>query len=110
MIKYDLPIEFLWIPSDLGGHCIGPFSGMRLSIRWQEYIEFHLQCMRDAQCLVMDFNPASFRGKALCFLPSKADIPKEWLQDNKLIELVSGFRVLAVGKIINPLDDESRNL
>jgi len=98
-MKYDLPIEFVWIPSDLGGHCIGPFSGMRLSIRWQEYIGMQWECMRDAQCSVVEFNPRNYRGKALCFLPFKNEIPKNWLQENQFIELVNGFRVLAVGKI-----------
>ena len=42
-------LSFLWIPPDLGGHSSGPYSGMRTQIRWQRYLQEHLQCARDVQ-------------------------------------------------------------
>jgi hypothetical protein len=44
-------LSFLWIPPDLGGHSSGPYSGMRTQIRWQRYLQEHLQCARDVQSL-----------------------------------------------------------
>ncbi|WP_137939571.1 hypothetical protein [Chitinivorax sp. B] len=98
-MKTDLLIDFVWIPSDLGGHSVDPYSGMRLSIRWQRYLEAHLQCMRDVECQVMTFDSITSRGRALCVLSAEAELPAEWLQEGQLVELLNGFRVLAVGKV-----------
>ena len=35
-----------------------------------------------------------------CKLTSPDEVPDEWLKDGVLIEMLSGFRVLAVGRII----------
>ena len=99
----DMRIDFLWIPADLGGHSSGPYSGMRLSIRWQRYIEAHLQYSRDVECNVIAFDSETSRGSASCKLSVQSTSPVQttWLQEGELVELLSGFRVLAVGKIVS---------
>jgi hypothetical protein len=94
-----LTLNFLWIPPDLGGHRTGPWSGMRLQIRWQRYLEEYLQCARDVECNVLHFDPSTSKGKALCSFTSAEAVPSEWLQDGELVELLNGSRVLAIGKI-----------
>ena len=99
MMKNDLILDFIWIPTELGGHSSEPFSGMRLSIRWQRYLDDYLQCARDVECRVLAYDSSTSRGKAACSLSSSAPVPAEWLQCGQLIELMNGFRVLAVGKV-----------
>lgn len=74
---------------------------MRVQIRWQKYIEAYLQCVRDIQCESLIFDPKALQGRATCFFGSDEPIPEKWLQDGELIELLDGFRVLAIGKIVN---------
>lgn len=95
----SLTLNFLWIPPDLGGHSTGPYSGMRLQIRWQRHLEEYLRCVRDVECRVLNFDTSTSKGKALCAFASAETVPAEWLQDGELVELLNGFRVLAIGKI-----------
>ena len=95
----ELVLNFLWIPPDLGGHSTGPYSGMRLSIRWQRHLKEYLDGARDVQCSVLHFDLQTLKGKAPCTFSSTAAVPLEWLQDGELVELLNGFRALAVGKI-----------
>lgn len=98
-MKTELGIDFIWVPSDLGGHGAGPYSGMRLSIRWQQHLEAYLQCARDVECQQVIFDSGTSRGNAVCIFSGEVSVPAEWLQEGQLIELLNGFRVLAVGKI-----------
>jgi hypothetical protein len=98
----ELTLDFLWIPPDLGGHGGDPYSGMRLQIRWQRYLEEHLRLARDVQCSVLQFDPGSSKGKALCRLAFPEPRPSAWLPEGELVELVNGSRVLAIGKIVRP--------
>jgi hypothetical protein len=43
----ELDVRYLWVPHALGGHRIAPYEGMRVSIRWQRYIEASLEGLRD---------------------------------------------------------------
>ena len=98
-MQKDLVLDFLWIPAELGGHSAEPYSGMRLSIRWQRFLDAYLQCARDVECRVLAYDSSTSRGKVACTLSSGAPVPAEWLQDGQLIELLNGFRVLAVGRV-----------
>lgn len=99
MMNTILRFDFIWIPGSLGGHSAEPYEGMRTTIRWQKYLNEFLQCARDVQWETIDFDPATSQGQATCRLTSDAPLPNEWLKDGELIELLSGFRVLAVGRI-----------
>lgn len=98
-MQRDLVLDLLWIPEKLGGHSGKPYSGMRLSIRWQRFLEAYLQCARDVECRVLAYDSSTSMGKVACSLSSGEPVPAEWLQDGQLIELLNGFRVLAVGKV-----------
>lgn len=94
-----LRFSFIWVPQSLGGHTVGPYEGMRTTIRWQKHLHEFLQCARDAQWEKIDFDPGSSQGEAICKLTSDEPLPDEWLNTGELIEMLSGYRVLAVGKI-----------
>jgi len=98
-MQNDLVLEFIWVPSELGGHTAEPYSGMRLSIRWQRFLESYLECARDVECRVLAYDSNTARGKVACLLSPGTPVPAEWLHDGELIELLSGFRVIAVGKV-----------
>lgn len=93
-------IRFIWIPSELGGRRSDPYSGMRVSIRWQRNIADHLRMQRDVQCLSLEYDPGCFFGAGEFCLKSDVPVPDEWLLTDELIEFVDGFRVVAVGKLI----------
>lgn len=94
-----LRFDFIWIPSFLGGHSSAPYEGMRTTIRWQKYLNEFLQCARDIQWEAINFDPGTSQGNATCKLTSGDPLPDEWLKGGELIELLSGFRVLAIGRI-----------
>jgi hypothetical protein len=95
----DLLIKFVWIPSSLGGHSGPPFEGMRTSIRWQKHLIENSQCMRDVQWSQIEFDVSNGHGTAICKLAPDTILPADWVREGELIELVNGYRVLAVGVI-----------
>lgn len=100
MVNTKLQFNFIWVPSSLGGHNGEPYEGMRTTIRWQKYLNAFLQCARDVQWEAIDFDPLVSQGKATCRLTSDEPLPNEWLKDGELIEMLNGFHVLAVGRIL----------
>lgn len=72
---------------------------MRLSIRWQRFVEEYLKCAHDVQCEVLDFDPLTMKGRAQCTLLSIQEVPSGWPQNGELVELLNDFRALVVGKI-----------
>lgn len=102
-MKTSLIVDFLWIPSDLGGHRAEPYTGMRLSIRWQQFLDDYLRHARDVECSILVYDVRSSRGKAVCVLSSEQPVAGEWLREGQLVELLNGFRVLAVGKVASPM-------
>jgi hypothetical protein len=99
----QVTVDFIWIPPDLGGHRHSPYLGMRLSMRWQQFIDAHLKRTRDVQCNDLVFTESSRRGLGVFTLISNDGIPDEFFHPGQLIELLSGFRVLAVGRILKHL-------
>lgn len=99
-MRAALEIDFFWVPASVGGHRSGPYLGMRLTIRWQRYIEAFLLRSRDVECVSLSFDPEQRRGNGTFVFLSNDALPSGWLQQGELIELLSGYKVLAVGKII----------
>jgi hypothetical protein len=97
-MKKQFYIDFLWIPSDLGGHSGAPYSGMRCEIRWQQHLEDYLKCALDVECQLIAFDHQTSRGRAICMLSQRASPAAKWLQDGEQVELLNGPRVLAVGR------------
>lgn len=83
----------------MGGHKGPPWEGMRLTIRWQRHVEESLQRAWDIECLSLSYLPATGVGTGSFGFASRDPIPADWLQRGELVELLSGFRVLAVGQI-----------
>lgn len=94
-----LHFDFIWVPNYLGGHSAGPYEGMRTTIRWQKYLSEFLQCAWDVQWETFSFDPESLQGSAICEFKTEEPLPEEWLKDGEFIELLSGFHVLAIGRI-----------
>lgn len=92
-------IDFVWIPPDLGGHRSQPYVGMRPTIRWQRHLREHVERARDVECTSVAFDPATSRGSATVQLSAPDPVPSEWLREGNLIELLDGYRVIAIGRI-----------
>lgn len=100
-MKTKLQFDFIWIPNSLGGHSAEPYEGMRTTIRWQKYLNEFLQCARDVQWESFSFDSSTFQGSATCHLTSEdGSLPEAWLREGELIELLNGYRVLAVGRLV----------
>jgi hypothetical protein len=95
----EIEIEYLWVPHALGGHRAEPYVGMRPTIRWQRYLHEHLERSRDVECTRITFDPGCQRGSATVRLISDDPVPPEWLREGNLIELLDGYKVIAVGRI-----------
>jgi hypothetical protein len=95
----ELEIEYLWIPHDLGGHRSDPYLGMRPTVRWQRYQRESLDHARDGECTSVAFDQVTKRGFATLRLVSDEPVPMEWRGEGSLIELLDGYRVIAVGRI-----------
>lgn len=98
----DLFLEFVWIPPELGGHAGPPFEGMRLSIRWQALLKDYLDRVRDIECNAIEFDVVTSRGTMTGALTTPLPSTSEMLRDGALVELLSGHRVLAVGRVRSP--------
>lgn len=94
----ELDIDCLWVPHDLGGHRTEPYVGMRPRIRWQRYLREDLERSRDVECIKLVYDATTRRAVATFRLVSD-DAPSEWLQAGNLIELLDGYKVIAIGRI-----------
>lgn len=90
--------QFLWVPKSLGGHSHEPWEGMRPNIRWQGHIEEYLTDARGVSVTDIEYDAATSQG--IAFASLIANVPDKWLKEGELIELLDGYRVLAIGKII----------
>jgi hypothetical protein len=96
----EIEIEFLWIPHKLGGHRGDPYLGMRATIRWQRYIREYVEHSRDVECTSLALDRVSGLHSATLRLVSPDPAPAEWVLEHNLIELLDGYRVIAVGRIV----------
>lgn len=105
--SHRVQIKFIWIPHELGGHKTEPSINMKLEIRWQKYLKEHFELTRITQCHELDFDKEKNQWLGLFCLYGKSlgspPIPHNWLQEGELVELVSAYKVFAVGKIIKEI-------
>ncbi len=95
----EITFNFIWIPEALGGHSSEPYEGMRTAIRWQKHLDEFLNCARDIQWKSIDFDSTRNQGRATCIFVTEDVLPDSWVKEGELIELLSGYRVLSVGRI-----------
>lgn len=72
---------------------------MRVNIRWQNHIEDYLENVRDIECSIVSYDPETLQGEVTGRLRTDADISADWLNAGEPVELLNGYRVLAVGCI-----------
>ncbi len=95
--RETLTLDLLWLPSSHGGRRVDPFPGLRLGIRWQRRVGEHLDSYRDIQLDEVTLDPTSRKGRAIGRLVT--DVPAVWVQEGELVELLEGFRVVAIGRL-----------
>ena len=94
-----LDVEYVWIPHSVGGHRSPPYHGLRATIRWQEHVREHLERLRDVEAVEVSYDAGSLGGTASLRLISDEALPTDWLREGNLIELLDGYKVIAVGRI-----------
>ena len=99
MSMNKLIIEFIWIPQNLGGHNSAPYDGMRTTIRWQRYIEEYLHNTQDTEWSKIVYRSDTLQGKAVCRINTPDLTPHKKDPVGELVEFLSGFRVIAVGRV-----------
>lgn len=95
----ELRINCLWLPASHGGRRFDPHPGLRLGIRWQQHVQYDRDIYRDIQFEKLDFDPSTRQGIATVRLIS--DVPGGWLRHGELVEILEGFKVVAVGYVID---------
>jgi len=72
---------------------------MRAAIRWQKYVREDLDRLRDAEALAVSYDQSTLQGVASLRLISDDIVPNDRLQEDGLVELLDGYKVIAVGRI-----------
>lgn len=70
-----------------------------MGIRWQRHIAEHLELYRDVQVEQLIVDPGTRRGIAVVSLSGVEPVPSDWLNEGELVELLEGFKVVAVARI-----------
>lgn len=94
-----LEVDYVWIPHAVGGHRAEPYQGLRAAIRWQKYTREHLDRLRDVEAVGVSYNSGTLQGSASLRLLSDDPLPNDWSCEGNLIELLDGYKVIAVGRI-----------
>ena len=102
----QVEIDCLWLPPSHGGRRTDPHPGLRLGIRWQRRIQEHTELYRDIQFERLTVDPGTRRGIAIGRLTGVDPVPPDWLRNGELVELLEGFKVVAVGYITDPGSSE----
>ena len=71
-------------------------------MRGQRYAKEHLERTRDVEFVRVSFDRSDMRGSATVRLVSTDPLPPQWRDEGNLIELLDGYRVIAVGRISAP--------
>ncbi len=100
----SMNIEFIMIPTHLGGRNY-PFAENSFShIRWQHYLYQDTHSVRSIRFIKLEYEPSTRLGYANCIFPFDDPFPETWLKIGELIELLEGARVVAIGKIVESRD------
>lgn len=102
----QLDIHFIWVPKMFGGHSGPPWSGMRLTIRWQRHVDASIRRSWDVEATTLTYDPGRGQGAGRFRFISRDTVPQDWLTDGELVELLGGYRVFAVGRITGSTTDE----
>lgn len=97
--RWIIRVRFIWIPPELGGHCRGPWVGMRWGVRWQRGDEQRDRIRYDVQCLSLTFDPSSGLWVGDFGFGIGVEVREEWLHAGERIELIGVYEVYAVGVI-----------
>ena len=92
-------VDFLWIPSDLGGHSGAPYDGMRCEMIPERQFSAHHNAIRDVSWTIIEFDRNTMLGAAECELPEPTPSEREWFVSGAQFEARNGPRILSVGKI-----------
>jgi hypothetical protein len=92
-------VEYVWIPHAVGGHRSMPYQGLRAAIRWQKYVREYLERLRDVEAVEISCDSVTLQGSASLRMISDEPVPDDWLREGSLIELLDGYKVIAVGRV-----------
>ena len=73
-------ISFTWIPEKLGGHNADPWVGMRVTIRWQRYLDEFMKRAWDVECRELDYDSDTNQGRGVFAFASHDPLPHAWRQ------------------------------
>lgn len=101
-----LSMHCLWVPPSFGGRFTEAHTGLRLGIRWQRHVYDGQDNYRDVEFVRVTVDPSTRQGPALVNLVSK--VPSDWLQHGELVEILEGFKVVAIGILSDQLSYENK--
>ena len=98
MNKMQIRALLQWVSPEVSGRRSPPGVGLRPQIRWQGQIREWLAGCYSAQIVEVDFPGFGVPGECLLRLPFELPECKSWSRE---IELLDGYRVIAVGVILD---------
>lgn len=98
----ETQVEFIWVPSDLGGHRGPPYEGMRCQIRWQRHVDEAARCLRDIECVGLEASGSPSRWTGQFRFTFEDSELRDRVVPGAAVEFLNGYRVLAVGVIRGP--------
>ncbi len=93
-----IAFEFFWLPAQFSGHNQPPFVSMQTQLRGDS---IHIP-MLTIEWMQLEYNQITSEGYALSKFITDIPIDKEQFKFGKLIKLIDGYTIIAVGKIVNP--------
>src|SRR5687768_12168385 len=95
-----LRVTLCWIPAEFGGHLNPPMLGLRPTIRFQRNVAGWLTLAWDVQLTAWEASTSPLTGVGVLTFSGDATPEAVYLQPDDLIELLDGYRVIAVGRIL----------
>lgn len=101
----ELYLDCLWLPTSHGGRQVDPQPGLRLGIRWQRYLNDTQDIYRDVQFVELSLDSLTRQG--IAYVRLATEVPDDWKQKGELVEILEGYKVVAVGRVTGPSGSDS---
>jgi hypothetical protein len=104
----EISASIVWIKAEFGGRKSPPVVGLRPIIRFQRFLDDWLRCAWDVELTQIEFDEQYWSGVARFELSKNAPKNLQGLKEGELIELLDGYRVIGVGRIISVVESPTR--
>jgi hypothetical protein len=99
-VSLSIHAAVIWISSEFGGRPTLPVVGLRQSIRFQRNVAESLDIIWDVEISSLDVDKETWKGSAKLTFSPGASPNMDLVKEGEAIELLDGYYVIGVGKIL----------